>query len=321
MKNQNGISLVTLIVTIIVIIILAAIVIGGSFNTTLDEATFTRTVSEMKEVYDAVVQRSLEHKLDNTLYAYVGTPLSNDEPEVINGITYGDGYYFIKEQTDKEALNLERVKGNYIVNYDTGEVVSSTKIKYEDGDYYTLTEIAAAVQPAGNTNTTGKYNTEKGMNEPVISDGMVAVKEKDGEWVVTTSDDDEWYDYSNGKWATIMLLDELSVTGKTNSEIRAMSQSEREVALKDAVVEVEGSTFVWIPRYTYKVENGEVKIVYSKLTEDYLNDGYTRNPAFYFGEYTGADSDLVSDANTGYTAGGKELTGIWISKNEAGFAE
>lgn len=321
MKNQNGISLVTLIVTIIVIIILAAIVIGGSFNTTLDEATFTRTVSEMTEVYDAVVQRSLEHKLDNTLYAYVGTPLSNDEPEVINGITYGDGYYFIKEQTDKEALNLERVKGNYIVNYDTGEVISSTEIKYENGNYYTLTEIAAAVQPAGNTNTTGKYNTEKGMNEPVISDGMVAVKEKDGEWVVTTSDDDEWYDYSNGRWATIMLLDELAVTGKTNSEIRAMSQSEREVALKDAMVEVEGSTFVWIPRYTYKVENGEVKIVYSKLTDDYLNDGYTRNPAFYFGEYTGADSDLASDANTGYTAGGKELTGIWISKNEAGFAE
>lgn len=321
MKNQSGISLITLIVTIIVIIILAAIVIGGSFNSTLDEATFTRTVSEMTEVYDAVVQRSLEHKLDNTLYAYVGTPLSNDEPKVINGITYGDGYYFIEEQTDKEALNLERVKGSYIVNYDTGEVISSTKIKYEDGDYYTLTEIAAAVQPAGNTNTTGKYNTEKGMNEPIISDGMVAVKEKDGEWVITSSDDDEWYDYSNGKWATIMLLDELTVTGKTNSEIRAMSQSEREVALKDTVVEVEGSTFVWIPRYTYKVENGEVKIVYSKLTEDYLNDGYTKNPAFYFGEYTGADSDLVNDANTGYTAGGKELTGIWISKSEAGFAE
>lgn len=320
MKNQKGISLVALIITIIVIVILSAIVISGSFNRTLDDTSFTRIVSEMTEVYDAVVQRSLEHKLDDSLYAYVGTPLTDDSPEVIDGKSYGDGYYFIKEQADKEALSLERVRGNYIVNYTTGEVISSTKINYEGGGYYTLEDIANVVQPGSNVASGGEYDDDKGVNKPIISEGMVPVKEENNEWVVTTEDDNEWYDYANGKWATVMLLDELAVTGKSNSEIRAMSQSERIATLDGAVVEVEGSTFVWVPRYTYKLENGEVKVMYSHLTEDYVADGYTKNPAFYFGEYNGAESDLANDNNTGYVGGGKELTGIWVSKYEAGFS-
>ncbi len=54
--------------------------------------------------------------------------------------------------------------------------------------------------------------------------------------------------------------------------------------------------------------------MYSKLTSDYLLDGYIKSPAFYFGEYQGATG---ANSNAGFIAGGKELTGIWISKYEA----
>lgn len=53
MKNQNGISLIALIITIIVIIILAAIVIGGVFNTP-DDAKFATFCQEYDRVQTAI---------------------------------------------------------------------------------------------------------------------------------------------------------------------------------------------------------------------------------------------------------------------------
>lgn len=53
MKNQNGISLIALIITIIVIIILAAIVIGGAFNTP-DDAKFANFCQEYDRVQTAI---------------------------------------------------------------------------------------------------------------------------------------------------------------------------------------------------------------------------------------------------------------------------
>ncbi len=53
MKNQNGISLIALIITIIVIIILAAIVIGGVFSTP-DDAKFATFCQEYDRVQTAI---------------------------------------------------------------------------------------------------------------------------------------------------------------------------------------------------------------------------------------------------------------------------
>lgn len=318
MKRQKGVSLVALIITVVVLIILLAIAVGSSFEETIDDAGFTRAVSEMTEVYDAVVQRSMENKLDEEMYQYAGTKLTDDSPKVVGGISYGEGYYYIEDDAHKEALNLTRVEGKYIVNYDTGEVISSTRILYEDKSYHALSDLAEAVQPGSTVTAEGEYNTEKGVNAPIISEGMIPVKMQGGKWIATSDDDEEWYDYANGVWATIMLTDELEVEGINNATIRSMTQEEKLSTLKGLEVIVEGSTFVWIPRHTYKVENGEVKVMYSNLTEDYTGNGYIKNPAFYFGEYQGAESD-VGDVNSGYVSGGKELTGIWVSKYEAGY--
>ena len=315
MKKQKGISMISLIITIIVLIILALIVIRYSFTKTLDDSAFTRKVSEMTEVYDAVIQRGIEHKIDEDLYPYEGTKLLDSDPLEINGVKYGDGYYHITSDEHKARLNLERVKGNYVVNYSTGEIVSEIKVSYEGKDYYRLSDISNAVQPSNTAVAAGEYDSSNGVNMPVLSYGMVPVVGSGDEWVVTTQDG-EWYDYGIGKYATIMLIDELAVEGYSNDAIRKMSNSEIK-ALSGKKVIVPGSTFIWIPRYTYKEDaSGEKQIVYSKLLEDYTKDGFVKHPAFYFGEYKGA-TDI--DKNSGYVGGGKELTGIWISKYEAGY--
>lgn len=59
MKNQNGISLIALIITIIVIIILAAIVIGGVFNTPRD-ARFAQFASDFDSIQTAAQMKYYE---------------------------------------------------------------------------------------------------------------------------------------------------------------------------------------------------------------------------------------------------------------------
>ena len=142
-----------------------------------------------------------------------------------------------------------------------------------------------------------KYDKTKGVNKPELMQGMKAVKftepKGDTEGTVeqiTDSTSTAWYDYNEKKWANAQTQD--------------------------------GSMWVWIPRFAYKV-NSSTKtfdVVFLKdTTNTYLDngtekdaekEGYIVHPAF------------KNESSTGYENGGwdKELTGIWVSKFEAGYA-
>ena len=143
------------------------------------------------------------------------------------------------------------------------------------------------------TDWTGK------VNKPKLMTGMTAIKfneptgderANEGSVVKTTDTDTAWYDYDAKKWANAQTED--------------------------------GSMWVWIPRFAYKINssNKTFDIVFLKdITNNYVEngieknaetEGYTIHPAF------------KNESSTGYENGGwdKELTGIWVSKFEAGFA-
>jgi len=154
------------------------------------------------------------------------------------------------------------------------------------------------------TDWTGK------VNKPKLMTGMTAIKFNDptgdekvseGSVVKTTDTDTAWYDYDAKKWANAQTQD--------------------------------GSMWVWIPRFAYRVnkstqtfdvvflegttdyyyENGEKKEAKRQKTENETVDtttGYTVHPAF------------TNESSINYVNGGwdKELTGIWVSKFEAGYA-
>lgn len=44
-------------------------------------------------------------------------------------------------------------------------------------------------------------------NPPLLGAGMIPIKwdENQGMWVITTANDKDWYNYSEGKWANVML--------------------------------------------------------------------------------------------------------------------
>ena len=154
------------------------------------------------------------------------------------------------------------------------------------------------------TDWTGK------VNKPKLMTGMTAIKfneptgdEKanEGSVIKTTDTDTAWYDYDAKKWANAQTQD--------------------------------GSMWVWIPRFAYRVnkstqtfdvvflegttdyyyENGERKEAKRQKTENETIDtttGYTVHPAF-------TNESSINYANGGWD---KELTGIWVSKFEAGYA-
>lgn len=316
MKSNKGISLISLIITIVVMLILSGIVIFNTWDNQVNKATFTKVYNEMQEVTTAVQQRHAAHRIDSVVYPYVGTPYTDAAPIEIKGIKYGDGYYLVTAN-DLSTLGIRSAMRDYIVNYNTGEVISKEPIYLEEQIVYTIDELLQAEMDTHVATSKGEYDSEKGVNKPILSSGMIPVKYEYASWTVTSEDDPEWYDYSADadKWANVMLLDELELVGMTNEEVR-QSTIDQIVGME---VAKEGSAFVWIPRYTYKEIDGKYDIVYSKLTIDYVSDGYIKNPAFYLGEYNGADTDTTP--NSGYKGGGKELTGIWISKYEAGYAE
>ena len=141
------------------------------------------------------------------------------------------------------------------------------------------------------------------VNKPDLMSGMSAIYfDNNKATKVGNTDKDKWYSYSDKEWANAQTED--------------------------------GSMWVWIPRYAYRINKSTktCDIVFLIGTSDnyYDKDGkvqtaqrqtsngqtiktdgeaYTVHPAF------------TNESNIGYVNGGwkKELTGIWVSKFEAGY--
>ena len=151
------------------------------------------------------------------------------------------------------------------------------------------------------------------VNKPEIMTGMTAIKfteptgntedTKGKEEKVSDSSKNDWYNYSEKKWAN----------AKTN----------------------DGSMWVWIPRYAYKINksNQTFDVVFLVGTTDsyYDKDGKLQTAKRQTSETDIPDATknyvvhpaFTNESSIGYANGGwrKELTGIWISKFEAGYVD
>ena len=168
--------------------------------------------------------------------------------------------------------------------------------------------------------TDGSYNKETGVNEPRLLSGMKEVMFKlpsgsdkgqaikQGE---TGFDESNWYNYKESKWANAVTED--------------------------------GSYWVWIPRFAYKItyknasdksQGGtvEIKFLLGTTDEYYTDDTNTTKATAKRASSANEEVDTTKDfyvhpaftneSSIGYANGGwdKELTGIWVAKFEAGYA-
>lgn len=309
MRSNKGVTLITLIITIVVIIILATTAIYYGLSQNTEKAIETKTVYEVYSLVDAIANRTLLNRLNPSFYNFVGNNSFGTYTLDENGQTQiyssSDGWYLVSSKQELQELGLDNVVGEYLINYEKGLVVSTTGIMYKGAMYYSLNDLRREM--GGGTAVLSKveYDYGKKVNKPVLSNGMVPVKLSGSKWVVTSSDDTSWYDYSADQmaWANVMLKDELAVEGFSNEEVRNKPLSD----LVGREVTNEGSSYVWIPRYT-ATSLGETgsKIIFSNLTKD----TYSANGETY-----------ILPESFKYIEAGEtiELPGIWVSKYEASF--
>ena len=149
----------------------------------------------------------------------------------------------------------------------------------------------------------GKYlndnlDKRKGVNTPQLLTGMSKISFNSENNVVKQGengfDENNWYNYENKEWANAMTQD--------------------------------GSMWVWIPRYAYKLDSStqtaDVKFLVGTSNKWYdktdgqvkeLPEGYLVHPCFENGSETGKNNSFENGEWD------KDLTGIWVAKFEAAY--
>lgn len=133
------------------------------------------------------------------------------------------------------------------------------------------------------------YNILKGVNSPQLVAGMTPVKWNENNIeIATTEDDSEWYDYGNKKWANAKTAD--------------------------------GSYWVWIPRYAYKITSNFHTNVIGNIDIKFLIGTTTETVGNFPIETSGYDVGVKDTSqhyflHPAFDFGGDKL-GFWVSKFE-----
>ena len=139
---------------------------------------------------------------------------------------------------------------------------------------------------------------------PAVAEGMTPVKWNGSNWVKTTANDKDWYNYAEKKWANVVLGD-ATFNGETLDENKAYSM------------------LVWIPRYAYQITSqyhqngsgaGNINVVF--VDRNNQNKNKTKTYKEEYPSYTTGSgmSDYV--VHPAFNYGGTKLAGIWVGKYE-----
>lgn len=135
MKNNKGISLITLVVMIVIMIILASVAINVSMNS-YDEALRAKIYAERQQVIDAVTGRFSDYQRNNTANPLLGLMIPEENSE-----TLMDTYDYIENKlrneyykllTDDEYDNQTQTKQISKFLVDNAEDMEYTRILFYD---------------------------------------------------------------------------------------------------------------------------------------------------------------------------------------------
>ena len=171
-----------------------------------------------------------------------------------------------------------------------------------------------------------------------LTEGMVPVKynKEDSSWYVATEEElknNSWFSYidankagmeNQSKWANVMLRDGLIVEDITDAKIADLSE------MYGKKVTREGSMYVWIPRYAYKIDTGYHTSTVGTISIKFLNTDNTfksgGNETLYLvpdEEHNTSNSYVLHPAFNWEKEDGTPvaLEGIWIGKFEASVSD
>lgn len=142
-KQNQGITLIALVITIIILLIIASVSIGGS-KISGKESKDKVLLSELNMVQHAALER--ETKVLMTGENYPGVPYNTvTEAQTAVGIEItlqdtsinsktGKSNYYLLDSTELLELGIKNTKDEYIINYKLGEVINKTQLKTSEGE-------------------------------------------------------------------------------------------------------------------------------------------------------------------------------------------
>ncbi|MFV0250231.1 MAG: prepilin-type N-terminal cleavage/methylation domain-containing protein [Bacilli bacterium] len=240
-----------------------------------------------------VIDSAKKGAAESSAYGYIDAVEKSDLQEMIDSGSYQtkkDGTY------DLNTIGLVNYKGNkpssICVTMKDGNVESGTFkfnsyiVEYKNGKAKVNSELKEITCEV--TASDSAFNTAKGVNAPQVVSGMTPIKWVNGVETVTTVDDPDWYDYNNKSWANVKTKD--------------------------------GSYFVWIPRYAYKITSGyhssttgTIDVKFLKGTSDEAVDGTSIKSSGYVAGTN--DTSMNYFTHPTFQNNNNEL-GFWVAKFE-----
>lgn len=145
MKQERGITLVSLVITIIVLIIITGIAIfaGTSTIKSAKIAGFMTELELIQEKVNTIYEKRKLNKEDINYYSSLGQNISiidsSKLADLLNGVSKEGYYYFSKE--DLKKIDLDNISQEVIINFETRDVASINGILVEDKMCYRLIDF------------------------------------------------------------------------------------------------------------------------------------------------------------------------------------
>lgn len=299
MNKNQGISMITLIITIIVIILIASITIYSGLNT-VDDVRLKSAKDATNAIYLALIANEsiIPSGIDTDKFISDYDNLTNknftNKDFELMGLDYStdDCTVVLNKSLSGDSTTL-------IYNFTYSDNAGHT---YSDLIYQNYKDVS-------NVNSTVSFDEQKGVNRPVISNNELRPIYYDGDTEIEIENiyTENWYDY-----------------GEDVSRL--------------ALAKYDDKVFAWIPRFAFKIQkfyNGQaykdvpknaIDILFLRENTDYISNnevlpnGYQVHPAFESGEsgfwvminHTTNVSD-ISDAIS--NASITQLTGSRLMKN------
>ena len=182
--NNDGVTLMSLVITIIVLLLLASIATYSGVNI-VKQSKFTKFITQLKmmqtQVNELYEKYSENQSIEVNGKKYTGTEIANIGKEIstlsqknkvfntsTSGITDSTGYKYYDKETIK-ALNIEGLEEEeYFVNVSKRSVISYDGFEYNGKTYYTLEQLPDGLYNVGYQANSGKptfdVNYEKTEN-------------------------------------------------------------------------------------------------------------------------------------------------------------
>ncbi len=157
--KEKGITLIALVVTIIILLILAGVTlnIALSGDGLFSKAKLAVNKYDVASEQEILQQQIIEYRMDNSIEK-IGEKLSDKVSSVTDSNwkviqlnnsdeNYGTNYYYIEKGT--EIANYGKTKYNWVMNYETGEVINIEGYTVLDGNagMSVKTNIALNINP------------------------------------------------------------------------------------------------------------------------------------------------------------------------------